>query len=175
MNTFKKSIFAALAVVAGISLTTSCSDANEYEDSATDNPSWVDNYNDSLTIAHPETLASTKWVRGTGLKKNAYGEEVQGFVESLEFTTTDSVCVKMSQGTTEGTWTDESNNERTPFYEYTYSATTGRVEIMKLVRDDKNNISKSAVFVGIAVSGTKDIITIAHFGDTPVQTYLVRQ
>ena len=42
-------------------------------------------------------------------------------------------------------------------------------------RDDKGNISKSAVFVGIAVSGTKEIITIAHFGDTPAQTYLVKQ
>ena len=81
----------------------------------------------------------------------------------------------MSQGTTEGTWTDESNTERQPYYEYNYSATTGRLEILKLVRDDKGNISKSAVFVGIAVSGKKEVITLAHFGDTPVQTYLVKQ
>lgn len=175
MNTFKKSIIAALAVVAGISLTTACSEANEYEDASTDNPSWVNGYNDTLSIAHPETLANTKWVRATGLKTSAFGNEVQGYVESLNFTTADSVSVKMSQGTTEGTWTDESNTEKQPYYEYTYSATTGRLEIMKLVRDDKNNISKSAVFVGIAVSGTKEVITIAHFGDTPVQTYLVKQ
>lgn len=175
MKTIKKSIFAALAVVAGISLTTACSDANEYEDTETLNPSWVNNYTDSLVISHPETLANTQWVRGTGLKKNAFGEEVQGYVESLNFITEDSVSVKMSQGATEGTWTDESNNERQPFYEYTYAANTGRLEILKLVRDDKGNISKSAVFVGIAVSGKREVITLAHFGDTPVQTYLVRQ
>lgn len=175
MNRFKKSIFAAFAVVAGISLTTACGEANEFEDALTDNPSWVENYTDSTAIPHPESLASTNWVRANGLKKNAYGEEVQGFVESLNFATADSVRVKMSQGTTKGTWTDESNTETQPYYEYTYSATTGRVEILKLVRDDKGNISKSAVFVGIAVAGQKDIITIAHFGDTPVQTYLVKQ
>ena len=175
MNTFKKSIIAALAVVAGISLTTACSEANEYEDASTDNPSWVNGYNDTLSIAHPETLANTKWVRAAGLKMSAFGNEVQGYVESLNFATADSVQVKMSQGTTEGTWTDESNTEKQPYYEYSYSATTGRMEIMKLVRDDKGNISKSAVFVGIATKGTKEVITIAHFGDTPVQTYLVKQ
>ena len=164
-----------MAVVAGISLTTACSDANEFEDVNTDNPSWVTNYNDSLAIAHPETLASTRWVRANGVKLNAYGEEVQGFVESLNFATADSVSVKMSQGASQGTYTDESNTEAQPYYEYTYSNTTGRVEILKLVRDDKGNISKSAVFVGVAVSGTKETITIAHFGDTPTQTYLVRQ
>lgn len=164
-----------MAVVAGISLTTACSDANEFEDVNTDNPSWVPNYNDSLAIAHPETLASTRWVRANGVKLNAYGEEVQGFVESLNFATADSVSVKMSQGASQGTYTDESNTEAQPYYEYTYSNTTGRVEILKLVRDDKGNISKSAVFVGVAVSGTKETITIAHFGDTPTQTYLVRQ
>ena len=175
MKIFKKSIFAVFAVVTDLGLTTACSDANEYEGVNTDNPSWVTNYNDSLAIAHPESLANTKWVRGTGLKVNAYGQEVQGFVESLNFITADSVSVKMSQGTTEGTWTDESNSDNQPYYEYSYSATTGRLEILKLVRDDKGNISKSAVFVGIAVSGTKEIITIAHFGDTPAQTYLVKQ
>ena len=164
-----------MAVVAGISLTTACSDANEFEDVNTDNPSWVTNYNDSLAIAHPETLASTRWVRANGVKLNAYGEEVQGFVESLNFATADSVSVKMSQGASQGTYTDESNTEAQPYYEYSYSNTTGRVEILKLVRDDKGNISKSAVFVGVAVSGTKETITIAHFGDTPTQTYLVRQ
>ena len=156
-------------------LLTACSDANDFEDTATNNPSWVEGYTDSLAIAHPESLSGTNWVRATGLKVNAYGEEVQGFVESLNFATADSVQVKMSQGTTKGTWTDESNNERQPYYEYSYSATTGRVEIMKLVRDDKGNISKSAVFVGIATAGTQEVITIAHFGDTPVQTYLVRR
>jgi len=175
MKTFKKSIFAAWALVAGISLTTACSEANEFEDTETLNPSWVEAYTDSLTIGHPESLANSKWVRGTGLKVNAYGEEVQGFVESLNFATADSVSVMMSQGTTEGTWTNESNTEAQPYYEYSYSASTGRLEILKLVRDDKGNISKSAVFVGIAVSGKREVITLAHFGDTPVQTYLVRQ
>ena len=175
MNMIKKSIFAVLAMVAGISLTTACSDANEYEDTMTDNPSWIPNYNDSTAVPHPESLANTTWTRGTGYKKNAFGEDVQGFVESLNFISADSVAVKMSQGSTNGTWTDESNTDALPYYEYSYSNTTGRLDIMKLVRDEKGNISKSAVFVGIAVSGTKEIITLAHFGDTPVQTYLVKQ
>ena len=173
--TFKKTILAALAVVAGISLTAACSDANEYEDADTDNPSWVKDYNDSLQVAHPESLANTVWVRATGFKTNAYGEEVQGFVESLNFVTADSVSVRMSQGATEGTWTDESNTEALPYYEYTYSATTGNLEILKLVRDDKGNISKSAVFVGVATAAGREILTVVHFGDTPVQTYLVKQ
>lgn len=175
MNTIKKSIFAVFAVVAGISLATSCSDANEYEDSNTDNPSWIPNYNDSTAVPHPESLANTMWMRGTGYKTNAFGEDVQGFVESLNFISADSVQVKMSQGSSNGTWTDESNTDALPYYEYSYSNTTGRLDILKLVRDDKGNISKSAVFVGIAVSSTKEIITLAHFGDTPVQTYLVKQ
>ena len=153
----------------------SCSDANEYEDYNADNPSWVNNYNDTLKIAHPETVANTKWVRGTGLKKNAYGEEVQGFVESLDFVSTDSVRVKMSQGSTEGVWVDESNTDRLPYYEYSYSAVTGRVEILKTTKDDKGKVSKSAIFTGVAVSGKQDVLTIVHFGDTPVQTYLIRQ
>ena len=167
MKTFSKSIFAVLALVVGVCLT-SCSDANEYEDTNTDNPAWG-------TTEHPETLASTSWVRATGLKTNAFGEEVQGFVESLNFTTADSVSVKMSQGATEGTWTDESNTASQPYYEYTYSSTTGKLEILKLVKDEKGNISKSAVFVGIATSGTKEVLTVVHYGDTPVQTYLVKQ
>jgi len=154
---------------------TACSDANDYEDANTDNPSWVNGYNDSISIAHPETLANTRWVRGTGLKTSALGEEVQGFVESLNFATADSVSVKMSQGTTEGTWTDESNTEAQPFYEYSYSSTTGNLQILKLVRDEKGNISKSAVFVGIATSGEKEVLTVVHYGDTPIQTYLVKQ
>jgi hypothetical protein len=163
------------ALFMGAAIATSCGDANEFEDTNTDNPSWVDNYNDSLTIPHPESLASTKWVRGTGLKKNAYGEDVQGFVESLNFVSADSVAVKMSQGTTTGTWVDESNTEYLPYYEYTYSSTTGKVEILKRVEDDKGKVSKTAIFTGVAVSGKKEVLTIAHFGDTPVQSYLVKE
>jgi hypothetical protein len=168
MKIFRMTMIAAMALLFGAGLVSSCSDANEYEDSRTDNPTWG-------TAGHPESLANTSWVRAKDMKRNAFGEQVQGFVESLNFVTADSVSVKMSQGTTAGTWTDESNNERTPFYEYTYSATTGRVEILKLVMDEKKNISKSAVFVGIATTGSKDVLTVVHYGDTPVQTYLVRQ
>ena len=175
MKTIKKSIFAALAVVAGISLTTACSDANEYEHTDTNNPSWVNGYNDSLNISHPETLANTKWVRGTGLKQNALGEEVQGFVESLNFISADSVAVKMSQGTTEGTWTDDSNTEKLPYYEYTYNSGTGSVQILKRTVNDKGAVSKTAIFSGVAVSGTKEVLTLIHYGDTPVQSYLVKQ
>lgn len=159
----------------GGGLLTSCDDANEYEDTNTDNPSWVTGYNDSLKIAHPQSLAGTRWMRGNGLKVNAYGQEVQGFVESLNFVSADSVAVKMSQGTTSGTWVDESNTQYVPYYEYTYSETTGSFEILKRVVDDRGAVSKSAIFTGVAVSGTPEVITVAHFGDTPVQSYLVKQ
>lgn len=174
MKTFRKTIFAALAVVAGISLTTACSDANEYEDAYTNNPSWIENYTDSTKIAHPESLANTKWERGTGIKTSAFGDEVQGFVESLNFVSADSVAVKMSEGTTAGTWVDDSNTEALPYYEYTYSTTTGRIEILKETKNG-STVTKSAIFTGVAVSGLLDVITIVHFGDTPVQTYLVKQ
>ncbi len=174
MKTFKKSIFAAFAVVAGISLTTACSDANEYEDAYTDNPSWIENYTDSTKIAHPESLANTKWVRGTGIKQSAFGQEVQGFVESLDFVSADSVAVKMSQGTTEGTWVDDSNTEKLPLYEYSYSESTGRIQILQRT-ENKGKVTKNAIFVGVAVSGQQETITIVHYGDTPAQTYLVKQ
>ena len=167
MNTIKKSIFAVFAVVAGLSLTTACSDANEYENANTNNPAW--------SGSHPEELTGTKWVRGSGIKFNAYGEEIQGFVESLNFAKADSVAVKMSQGATEGTWVDESNTANLPYYEYTYSTNTGKLEILKRVVDDKGKVSKTAIFTGVAVSGTSEVITLSHFGDTPVQTYLVKQ
>lgn len=159
----------------GVALLASCGDANEYEDAWTDNPSFVQNYNDSIEIAHPESVANTMWVRGKGIKKNVYGQDVQGFVESLNFVSADSVAVKMSQGATEGTWTDESNTEKNPYYEYTYSPVTGRVDVLKRVVDDKGKVSKSSIFTGIAVSGSQEVMTVVHFGDTPVQTYLVKQ
>ena len=174
MNTFKKSIIGAMTLLMGVCLT-ACSDANEYEDAFTNNPSWVEGYNDSLQIAHPETLANTTWVRGTGLKVNAYGEEVQGFVESLNFVSADSVSVKMSQGTTEGTWTDDSNNEKTPLYEYKYNNVTGTLDILKRVVNDKGAVTKQIIFQGIAVNGKQTVLTIAHYGDLPIQTYLVKQ
>lgn len=171
---YRKSLIALMAIVLTIGIT-SCSEANEYEDAITQNPSWVDNYTDSLKISHPQSIANTRWVRTTGLKVNAYGEEVQGFVESLNFVSADSVAVKMSEGVTAGTWVDESNTEALPYYEYTYSEITGRVEILKRIVDDKGKVSKSAIFTGVAVNGKREVLTIAHFGDTPVQSYLVRQ
>lgn len=174
MKTFKKSIFAAWAVVAGLSLTTACDDANEYEDANTANPSWVSHYNDSTAVPHPETLANTRWVRGTGIKKNAYGQEVQGFVESLDFVSADSVAVKMSQGVTEGTWNDESNTAKLPYYEYTYSSKTGNLQILQ--RNVSNGkVTKKAIFIGVVVKGKKEIITLVHYGDSPAQTYLVKE
>jgi hypothetical protein len=168
MNTIKKSIFAVFAVVAGLSLTTACSDANEYENANTNNPAW--------SGSHPEDLTGTKWVRGSGIKYNAYGQEVQGFVESLDFVKADSVAVKMSEGITSGTWKDDSNTEGTPYYEYKYSNVTGTVEILMESKNDKGAVTKTTIFTGVAViSGTKEIITLSHFGDIPVQTYLVKQ
>ena len=169
-----KSLMAALAVLMGVTIA-SCGDANEFEDANTGNPSWVDKYTDSLKIAHPESLAGTTWVRSTGLKKNAYGEEVQGFVESLNFVKQDSVVVKMSEGVTSGTWKDESNTEHTPYYEYKYSNVTGTVEILKESKNDKGAITKTTIFTGVAVSGNQEVMTVVHYGDIPVQTYLVKQ
>lgn len=181
MKSFYKSVLAIATAVAAL-CTMSCGDANEYADAITDNPSWVDNYTDSLQIAHPASIANTQWVRGTGLKLNAYGDEVQGFVESLDFFCADSVVVKMSEPAIPATmdksviaWVDDSNTATTPSYEYKYSEVTGKVEILKMVKDDKGKVSKSTVFTAIVVSGKQEVLTIAHFGDTPVQTYLVRK
>ena len=157
---------AAVALILGVSMT-SCSDANEYGDANTNNPSWGN--------THPESVANTKWVRGTGLKFNAYGQEVQGFVESLDFVSEDSVAVKMSQGVTEGTWVDDSNTEKVPYYEYVYSNITGKVQILKRIVDDKGKVSKTEIFTGVAVSGTQQVMTVTHYGDTPVQSYLIKQ
>ena len=174
MKIFRITMTAMAALTMGLTIA-SCSDANEYGDADTDNPSWVKDYNESLTISHPASLTGTKWVRATGFKKNAYGEEVQGFVESLDFVKEDSVIVIMSQGATEGTWLDESNNENTPKYEYTYADKTGSIAIKKMKKDDKGNLTKQDILVGVAVSGTQEGITMLHYGDTPLQTYLVKQ
>ena len=96
-------------------------------------------------------------------------------MESLDFVSADSVTVKMSQGATEGTWVDDSNTDRVPLYEYTYSETTGKIDIMKRIVDDNGRVSKTVIFSGMANTGTMDIITIVHFDDTPSQTYLVKQ
>lgn len=172
MKLFNKSLLAGAALMLAVGFV-ACEDANEFEDARTDNPSWAGKYNDSLDIAHPDSLAQQSWVRGHGIKYNALGEEVQGYVESMNFTA-DSVTVKMSEGTTKGTWgVDDSG-----IYEYEYIHETGTLTVLKSVKDDKGNLSKVALFVGIAVSGSKqhgDILTVVHYGDTPAQTYLVRE
>lgn len=179
MKALKKSYFAVAALLLGFCFT-ACEDANEYEDAKTDNPGWAGKYNDSLDIAHPETIANTYWVRGNGLKFNSYGEEIQGYVESLDFVDEANVVVKMSEGiipssiSSSATWLDDSNTEAIPTYEYTYSSITGTINILKLVTDDKGKVSKVSIFTGVAVSGRNNVITISHYGDTPVQTYLVK-
>ena len=90
---------------------------------------------------------------------NAYGKEVQGFVESLNFVSADSVAVKMSQGTTEGTWVDDSNTEKLPLYEYDYSAATGKLKIKQRV-ENKGKVTKNDIFEGVAVVGQPETITI---------------
>ena len=169
MKVFNKSVLFAAALLMAVAYT-SCKDANEYGGAQTDNPSWISNYTDSALISHPESLAGSVWVRGSGLKKNAYGQEVQGFVESMDFFAPDSVTIKMSEGTTSGTWVDESGT-----YECTYSEVTGKLEVLKRVVDDKGKVSKTVIFTGIAVQGNKEVLTVSHYGDTPVQTYLVRR
>lgn len=171
MKIFSKSILAATALLMGICLA-SCSDTNEYEDVDTDNPVFGVNG----TASHPEheSLINTKYVRAQGIKYNALGQEIQGFVESIEFVTEDSVKVTMSQGVTEGTWIDESNDQFQPYYYYTYNSQTGNIVINKIVFTDKGR-ELSKIFKGTAITGTKELITIVHFGDTPAQTYLVKQ
>lgn len=164
MKTFRNTLMAAVALFMGISLT-ACSDANEYKDADTNNPTF--------DTTHPETVDGTKWVRGSGIKYNVNGQEVQGFVESLDFTVeadengTQQVEVKMSEGVTKGTWLNDAGT-----YEYTYSHVTGKIDILKSVTDDKGKVSKSVLFTGIVNS---NVLTLAHFGDTPIQTYLVKQ
>lgn len=174
MKTLKIFALAVATVLAGVSLG-SCSDACEYLDENTDNPSWVKNYNDSTQVPHPETLAGTKWVRQSGMKVNSFGQDVQGFVESIEFVSETECSVKMSEGATKGTWVDESNTEDVPTYAYDYSEKTGSFSIKKSEKDDKGKVSLKEILVGVAVSGSRDIITVAHFGDSPVQSYLVKQ
>ena len=86
----------------------------------------------------------------------------------------DSVAVKMSQGATQGTWVDDSNTEALPLYEYSYSTSTGRIQILQRT-ENKGTVTKKAIFIGVAVSGSQETITIVHYGDTPAQTYLVKQ
>ena len=97
MKAFKKSCFAVAALVFGFCFA-ACEDANEFEDANTSNPAWAGKYNDSIKITHPESMANTYWVRGTGMKFNSYGEEIQGYVESLDFVDETYVVVKMSEG-----------------------------------------------------------------------------
>lgn len=168
-----KKILFILAAAAGVVMT-SCSDACDYTDSNTNNPSFVQGYNDSTKVSHPETLAGTVWTRGAGIKVNAYGQDIQGFVESLDFYREDSVIVKMSEGSTKGTWVNDGNTEANPAYFYTYSSVTGAIDIKKTVIDGKK-VTQTTLFLGTAVSGTKEVITMSHFGDTPSQTYLVKK
>lgn len=176
MKLFNKSLLAAAAFAMGVGFV-ACEDANEFEDTRTDNPSWVEDYTDSLKIAHPDSLAQQLWVRGEGIKFNAYGEEIQGYVESMEFITKDSVVVKMSEGKTAGTMGADDSNTRENPYEYEYVSETGNLRVLDLVKDEKGNISKVAIFTGVAVSGTKhgDMLTVVHYGDIPAQSYLIKQ
>ena len=160
-------MIAMAALFMGVAIA-SCTDANEFEDANTDNPSWSN-------ASHPETLANTQYVRATGVKVSAFGDEIQGFVESLNFVSADSVAVKMSEGATQGTWTDESNTEKVPLYEYTYNSVDGKIQINKRVVDDKGKVSKTVIFTGSAITAEQEIISIVHYGDTPAQTYLVKQ
>lgn len=179
MKALNKTVFAVAALFAGFSFV-ACDDANEYEDAYTQNPGWAGDYNDTLKIAHPETIANTYWVRGSGLKYNTDGEEIQGYVESLDFVDEQYVVVKMSEGIipasikNSATWLDDSNTEAIPQYEYTYSPITGTLEILKIVVDSNGKVSKVNLFTAVVVSEKQEVLTIAHFGDTPVQTYLVK-
>ncbi len=161
---FSVCVLAALAIT-----TTACSDECDYLDTNTSNPSFGENY--------PASLTGTKWVRGNGMKYNVFGEEIQGFVESMDFYLVDSVIVKMSEGCTAGTWTDDSNTAKLPTYKYSYSPTTGAVKVSKSVKDDKGKVSDVELFAASvdSISAQKFVMTVVHYGDTPAQTYLVKQ
>ena len=173
MKALKKSIFALLAILMGVCFT-ACSDANEYEDSYTDNMAWG-----SL---HPKSLEGTSWVRANGAKVNAYGEEVQGFVEAVNFISETECVVKMSKGIVPESmknsvvWVDDSNTEDLPFYEYNYNNTTGEINIMKVTTDSKGKVSKTSLFIAVAnIGGFGPMMTVSHFGDTPSQSYLTKK
>lgn len=176
MKLFNKSFLAGATLLLAVGLV-ACEDACEYDDSKTDNPSWVNGYTDSLQIAHPDSLAGQVWVRGEGIKFNAYGEEVQGYVESMEFFSKDSMFVTMSKGVTAGTMGVDHSNTRENPYKYEYVKETGNLNVVQTVIDDKGRRSEVTIFSGIAVSDTKfgDMLTVVHYGDTPAQTYLVRK
>lgn len=151
-----------MVLLAGFSIV-SCEDANEYEDTQTASPTWSD--------VHPDSLAGTKYVRASGIKTNVYGEDVQGFVESLEFVTADSVVVKMSEDAT----VDDSNTERVPYHVYEYNSLNGKFTIKRRNVDDNKKVTFVEIFMGTAISDDKEYIVVTHFDDTPAQTYLVRQ
>ncbi len=179
MNIFKQIIPAVAILVSSCFF--ACTDPNEFSD--WDNPNWSSpekEYTDSAKYTHPESLDGTYWTRAEGFKFNAYGEEIQGYVESVDFIDHNYVVVKMSEGKipesikATAIWLDESNTDALPQYEYKYAPTTGSIEILKEIVDDKGKVSKVAIFTAVVVSGKQDVITISHYGDTPSQTYLVK-
>lgn len=169
MKALKKSIFAFAAVLMGVCFT-ACSDANEYEDTNTSNP--------SMGTTHPETIENSTWVRAQGAKFNAYGEEVQGYVDTLKFISDKEVIVSMSEGKIPESMkptkqmVDDSNTESNPTYEYSYNNNNGEINIMKVSVNSKGAVSKTTLFLGVA-SG--NYVVVSHFGDTPSQSYLVKQ
>lgn len=169
MKTLKITLLAFAAMLTSATFV-ACSDANEYSDTNTGNPSFG--------TSHPEALEGTTWVRGNGIKTNAYGEDIQGYVESIEFYKADSAIVKMSEGNipasmkATATWTDESNTDKIPHYEYKYSNVTGQVEILKETKNDKGQVSKTTIFTATAAG---NVLTVVHYGDTPNTSYLVKK
>lgn len=183
MKTFKKSVLAIFAVAVA-AVFTACSDANEYGDSNTTNPTWGSE--------HPASISGSVWNRTAGLKTNAYGQDVMGYVASVDFYREDSCIVAMSDKDANGNkintdaqgkdlfstavWVDDSNSESLPRYSYEYNETSGALSIFKVTYDSKNKATKTVVFTGVvAESNGKAVMTISHTSDTPSQTYLVKK
>lgn len=168
MKALKKSIFAFAAILMGVCMT-ACSDANEYGDANTTNPSMGD--------SHPESIENSTWVRAQGAKFNAYGEEIQGYVDTLKFISDTEVIVSMSEGKIPESMkptkqmVDDSNNESNPTYEYTYNNINGEIDIQKVTVNSKGAVSKTTLFLGVAAG---KYVVVSHFGDTPSQSYLVQ-
>lgn len=169
MKAIKKSIIAIAAVALAV-CSTACTDACDYLDNDTNNPSFGKN--------HPESITGSVWNRAA-LKKNADGQTVMGYVEKLDFFKEDSVNVVMSDTLANGskinvgadgkslfstaTWKNESAG-----YKYEYNHDSGALDIFEVDKKGSRTTKFSAVV-------TADVIVISHTTDVPSQTYLKKE
>lgn len=169
MKAIKKSIIAIAAVALAV-CSTACTDACDYLDNNTNNPSFGTD--------HPEAVAGSVWNRAD-LKKNADGQSIMGYIEKLDFFKEDSVDVIMSDTLSNGskinvgsdgkslfstaTWKNESAK-----YKYEYNSDSGTLTIFEV---DKKG-SRTVKFNAVVTTGA---IVVSHTTDVPSQTYLTKE